>query len=42
MDFVKGMAKLLAEAVLVALVAVVAYLVGFGNGYYAARLAAPV
>jgi len=42
MDFVKGIAKLLAVAVLVAAVAVVAYLVGFGSGYYAARLTAPV
>jgi carboxyl-terminal processing protease len=42
MDFVKGMAKLLAVAALVAAVAVVAYLVGFGNGYYTARLTAPV
>jgi carboxyl-terminal processing protease len=42
MDFVKGMAKLLAVAALVAVVAVVAYLVGFGSGYYAARLTAPV
>jgi len=42
MDFVKGIAKLLAVAVLVAAVAVVAYLVGFGSGYYTARLTAPV
>ena len=42
MDFVKGMAKLLVVAALVAVVAVVAYLVGFGNGYYTARLTAPV
>jgi len=42
MDFLKGMAKLLAVAALVAVVAVVAYLVGFGNGYYTARLTAPV
>ncbi len=42
MDFVKGTVKLLVVAVLVAVIAVVAYLVGFGNGYYTARLTTPV
>jgi carboxyl-terminal processing protease len=42
MDVVKAVAKLFAVAVLVAAVAVVAYVVGFGSGYYAARTAAPV
>jgi len=41
MDFVKAISRLLAVAALVALIAGVAYLVGFGNGYYAASLAAP-
>jgi carboxyl-terminal processing protease len=42
MDFVKSIAKLLAVAALVTAIAVVAYLVGFGSGYYAARSTAPV
>jgi carboxyl-terminal processing protease len=42
MDFVKGIAKLLAVAALVTAIAIVAYLVGFGGGYYAARSTAPV
>jgi carboxyl-terminal processing protease len=42
MDFVKGTVKLFVMAAIVAVVAVVAYLVGFGNGYYTARLTAPV
>jgi carboxyl-terminal processing protease len=42
MDFVKSIAKLLAVAALVTAIAVVAYLVGFGSGYNAARSTAPV
>ncbi len=42
MDIVKAVAKLLAVAALVTAIAVVAYLVGFGGGYYAARSTAPV
>ena len=41
MDLVKDMLKLLVVAALVALIAGVAYLVGFGSGYYAASAAAP-
>jgi carboxyl-terminal processing protease len=41
MDFLKDMLKLLVLGALVALVAGVAYLVGFGSGYYAASAAAP-
>lgn len=41
MDFLKDMLKLIVIGVLVALVAGVAYLVGFGSGYYAASASAP-
>ncbi len=41
MDFLKGMLKLLVISVLVALVAGVAYLVGFGSGYSAGVMNAP-
>ena len=41
MDLVKGIVKLLVVSVLVASAAVVAYLVGFGGGYYSASLHAP-
>jgi carboxyl-terminal processing protease len=41
MDLVKDMLRLLAVALLVAIVAVVAYLVGFGSGYYTASLTTP-
>lgn len=41
MDWVKDAFRLLIVAVLVAVVAVVAYLVGFGSGYYAASLTTP-
>jgi carboxyl-terminal processing protease len=42
MEFVKGLLKLLVIAVLVAFIAVVAYLFGFGSGYsYANMTAAP-
>lgn len=41
MDLVKDMLRLLAIALLVTVVAGVAYLVGFGSGYYAASLTSP-
>ena len=41
MDFVKGMLRLLVVSVLVALIAGVAYLVGFGSGYSAGLMNAP-
>lgn len=41
MDFVKGMVRLLVISVLVALVAGVAYLVGFGSGYSTGAMNAP-
>ena len=41
MDFLKGMLRPLAISVLVALIAGVAYLVGFGSGYGAGVMNAP-
>lgn len=41
MDFLKDMLKLIVIGVLVAVIAGVAYLVGFGSGYYAASASAP-
>jgi carboxyl-terminal processing protease len=41
MDLVKDMLRLLAIALLVTVVAGVAYLVGFGSGYYTASLTSP-
>jgi carboxyl-terminal processing protease len=41
MDFIKGILRLLILSVLIASVAVVAYLVGFGSGYSAGRQNAP-